>query len=58
VPYNGNFEARELDRLGRVARAAGLKVPIAARFPLEDAAQAHVRLAQGHVLGKIVLRIG
>jgi NADPH2:quinone reductase len=58
VSYNGNFEARELDRLGRVARAATLKVPIAARFPLEEAAQAHIRLAQGHVLGKIVLRIG
>lgn len=58
MPYDAHLEARELDRLGRAARAAGLKVPIAARFPLEEAAQAHVRLAQGHVLGKIVLRIG
>ena len=58
MSYDAHLEARELDRLGRAARAAGLKVPIAARFPLEEAAQAHVRLAQGHVLGKIVLRIG
>jgi NADPH2:quinone reductase len=58
VSYDGSFEAGDLDRLGRTARAAKLKVPIAARFPLEEAAQAHVRLAQGHVFGKIVLRIG
>ena len=58
VSYDGSFESGDLDRLGRAAHAAKLKVPIAARYPLEEAAQAHVRLAQGHVFGKIILRIG
>jgi NADPH2:quinone reductase len=58
IAYDGSFESGDLDRLGRAARAAKLKVPIAARFPLEEAAQAHMRLAQGHVFGKVVLRIG
>jgi NADPH:quinone reductase-like Zn-dependent oxidoreductase len=58
VSYDGSFETGDLDRLGRAARAARLEVPIAARFPLEQASQAHVRLAQGRVFGKIVLRIG
>jgi D-arabinose 1-dehydrogenase-like Zn-dependent alcohol dehydrogenase len=30
---------------------------IADRFKLEDAAKAHVRLEQGHVVGRIVLQI-
>jgi len=37
--------------------AAKLKVPIAEAFGLVHAAKAHERLAEGHVLGKIVLRI-
>jgi hypothetical protein len=37
--------------------AVKLQVPIAAEFPLGDARRAHDRLAQGHVLGKIVLQI-
>ena len=36
---------------------ANLQVPIAAKYPLSNAAQAHERLAARHVLGKIVLRI-
>jgi NADPH:quinone reductase-like Zn-dependent oxidoreductase len=36
--------------------AVKLQVPIAARFALGDAKKAHERLAEGHVLGKIVLR--
>jgi NADPH:quinone reductase-like Zn-dependent oxidoreductase len=32
-------------------------VPIAEAFPLERAAKAHERFAEGHVLGKIVLRV-
>jgi NADPH:quinone reductase-like Zn-dependent oxidoreductase len=36
---------------------AKLHVPIAAVFPLDQAARAHERLEQRHVLGKIVLRI-
>jgi NADPH:quinone reductase-like Zn-dependent oxidoreductase len=38
-------------------QSAKLKVPIAEAFPLSHAAKAHERLAEGPVLGKIVLRI-
>jgi NADPH:quinone reductase-like Zn-dependent oxidoreductase len=36
--------------------AVKLQVPIAASFSLSDAVKAHERIAEGHVLGKIVLR--
>lgn len=45
------------DRLGRAVEAAKLEVPLAAVYPLADAARAHERLAAGHVLGKVVLQI-
>ena len=32
-------------------------VPIAAEYPLADAAEAHKRLGAGHLLGKIVVRV-
>jgi NADPH:quinone reductase-like Zn-dependent oxidoreductase len=44
-------------RLGRAVEAAELEVPIAACYPLPEAAQAHEHLAAGHVLGKIMLRV-
>jgi hypothetical protein len=37
--------------------AAKLEVPIAEAYRLADAPRAYERLATGHVLGKIVLRI-
>lgn len=55
--YDGVPGVREFARLGRVVEEAKLKVPIAAEYKLEDAAKAHKRLAAGHILGKIVLRI-
>jgi NADPH:quinone reductase-like Zn-dependent oxidoreductase len=48
---------REFAHLGRAVEAAKLKVPIAAEYPLAEAGKAHERLAAGHVLGKIVLRV-
>jgi hypothetical protein len=36
---------------------ARLRVPIAGVFPLADAAEAHARVEEGHVLGRIALRI-
>jgi NADPH:quinone reductase-like Zn-dependent oxidoreductase len=36
---------------------ARVRVPIAAKYPLAQAAQAHIRLERGHVLGRIVLQI-
>jgi NADPH2:quinone reductase len=55
--YDGTPGVREFEQLGRAIEAARLKVPIAAAYPLEQAARAHERLEKGHVLGKIVLRI-
>jgi NADPH2:quinone reductase len=46
-----------LERLNKAVEAAKLQVPIAAEYPLADAAEAHKRLAAGHLLGKIVLRV-
>jgi NADPH:quinone reductase len=56
IPYDAVPGVHEFDRLGRAVEAARLQVPIAAAYPLADAAKAHERLAAGHVLGKIVLR--
>ncbi|MFZ0680880.1 zinc-binding dehydrogenase, partial [Candidatus Binatus sp.] len=56
IPYDAVPGVHEFDRLGRAVEAAKLQVPIAAAYPLVDAAKAHERLAAGHVLGKIVLR--
>ena len=47
---------RAFERLNRAVEAAKLKVPIAEAFPLARANKAHERLAEGHVLGKMVLR--
>lgn len=44
-------------RLGNAVARAKLKVPIGETFKLTEAAQAHERLAAGHVVGKVVLRI-
>jgi NADPH:quinone reductase len=55
--YDATPGVREFERLGRAIEAARLKVPIADSYPLNRAAKAHERLAKGHVLGKIVLRI-
>jgi NADPH:quinone reductase len=55
--YDAAPGVREFERLGRAVEAARLKPPIAASFPLGQAAKAHQRLANGHVLGRIVLRI-
>ena len=57
VAYDAVAGPREFDRLRRAAEAAKLQVPIAASYPLARAAEAHRRIAAGHVLGKIVLRV-
>jgi NADPH:quinone reductase-like Zn-dependent oxidoreductase len=55
--YDAAVGVREFDRLNRAISAAGIKVPIAAEFPLAQAAKAHQRLNKGHILGKVILRI-
>ena len=57
VAYDGISGAREFERLNSAVDAAKLRVPIAAVFPLTQAAKAHQRVEAGHVLGKIVLSI-
>jgi NADPH2:quinone reductase len=57
MAYDGTPGVGEFERLGRAIEEARIKVPIARSYSLEEAASAHKRLAKGHVLGKIVLRI-
>jgi NADPH:quinone reductase len=57
VKYDALTGPAEFARLGAAITAAKLSVPIAAEYSLADAAKAHERMAAGHVLGKVVLRI-
>ncbi|MDQ1693685.1 MAG: hypothetical protein QOH85_1220, partial [Acidobacteriaceae bacterium] len=57
IPYDAVPGVAAFERLGRAVEKAGLKVPIAATYKLEQAREAHERLAAGHVLGKVILRI-
>jgi NADPH2:quinone reductase len=57
IPYDAKAGVREFEKLNVAIKKARLKMPIAAEFPLEDAAKAHRRIKQGHVLGKIILRV-
>jgi NADPH:quinone reductase len=57
VRYDAITGPDEYRRLGQAIAAAKLEVPIAAEYPLADAGKAHERMAAGHVLGKVVLRI-
>jgi D-arabinose 1-dehydrogenase-like Zn-dependent alcohol dehydrogenase len=57
TPYDAVPGVREFKHLGVAVETAKLKVPIAAMFPLGNASQAHERVEQGHVIGKIVLDI-
>jgi NADPH:quinone reductase-like Zn-dependent oxidoreductase len=55
--YDAVAGPREFARLERAVTEARLCVPIAAIYPLAQAAKAHARLERGHVLGRIVLQI-
>ena len=55
--YDAVSGPQEFERLNQAISAAKLQVPIAAEFPLAEAAKAHERLDAGHVLGKVVLRV-
>ena len=50
-------EEAQLARLNRAIEVRSFEIPIAAEYSLADAAKAHERLAAGHVLGKIMLRV-
>ena len=57
VSYDGTAGSREFEHLGKAIKAAKPKINIAAEYALADAAKAHERLAAGHILGKVVLRV-
>ena len=57
TPYDAVPGVRQFEHLTRAVEEAKLQVPIAGTYPLGHASQAHERLEQGHVLGKIVLEI-
>jgi len=57
IGYDAKAGVKEFEKLNRAVQKAHLQVPIAAEFPLNEAAEAHRRIDQGHVLGKIVLRV-
>ena len=57
LSYDAVAGIREFERLNRAVVDANLEVPIAATYTLASAAKAHKRIEEGHVLGKIVLRI-
>ena len=57
VEYDALTGPQQYTRLNQAIVASKLEVPIAAEFPLSDAAGAHRAMEAGHVLGKIVLRV-
>ena len=57
VKYDALTGPAEYERLNQAIVAAKLEVPTAAEFPLAEAGKAQERMAAGHVLGKIVLRV-
>jgi NADPH2:quinone reductase len=57
IPYDAVAGPRQFEHLDHAVEKSRLEVPIAAVFRLEEARRAHERLEEGHVLGKLVLRI-
>lgn len=57
IAYDGMNGRREFERLNRAVEGARLRVPIAAVYPLSQAAKAHERIKRGGVTGRIVLRV-
>ena len=55
--YDAEAGIREFERLVRAWSETRLQIPIAKTYTLANAVRAHQRLAKGHVLGKIVLRV-
>jgi NADPH:quinone reductase-like Zn-dependent oxidoreductase len=57
IRYDGISRVREFERLNAAVQATKLKVPIAECYPLAHAYKAHERLAEGHVVGRIILSV-
>ncbi|WP_140781978.1 NADP-dependent oxidoreductase [Mesorhizobium sp. B2-4-3] len=56
--YDAVASPRAFDHLRRVLMAKHIRVPVAATYPLGKAALAHRRLGEGHVVGRLALRVG
>jgi NADPH2:quinone reductase len=57
IPYDAVVGRAPLERLNRAVVESRLKVVIEKVYKLEQAAEAHARIEQGHVVGRIVLQI-
>ncbi len=57
VQYDAIAGPQEFERLNAAIEAMKFQVPIAAQFPLAEAARAQQRIEAGHVPGKIVLQV-
>ena len=57
IPYDAVGGRAPLERLNRAVAESRLKVVIEKVYKLEQAAEAHARIEQGHVVGRIVLEI-
>jgi len=58
IAYDATMGVKEFDRLNRAIDRIPITVPIAKQFPLDRAAEAHRRVEKGHLLGRVVLRVG
>jgi len=56
--YDAKSGEKELARLSRAIEASHAKVPIAKQLPLSRAAEAHRLVEKGHLMGRVVLRVG
>jgi NADPH:quinone reductase-like Zn-dependent oxidoreductase len=57
MAYDGEAGPLKFAQLARAVAETKLRVPIAAVYPLSQAAKAHARLQKGHILGRIALKI-
>jgi len=57
VAYDGEYGPRQFEALSQAAAESRIRVPIAATYPLDRAAEAHARVEQGRLLGRVALRI-
>jgi len=57
IPYDAVGGRAPFERLNRAVAEARLKVVIEKVYKLDQAAEAHARVEQGHVVGRVVLQI-
>jgi NADPH:quinone reductase-like Zn-dependent oxidoreductase len=57
IGYDAEVGRKQFEALDRAVEEARLRVQIAAVYPLEQADRAHARVEQGHVIGRVVVRV-